>query len=147
MMVFVGFLYLFGSKRMPKLNLREPTFFFLTHCGRPTRHSDCIIQLATPVSTRGSRPSGLLTTNCEEKRGEGRRVHFTNPHVNKTSVYKGSKILRAAWIQRVNIFFTMNTDEEPIANTADNKGKESKVVREANPGITGQDSRSRCYRL
>ncbi|GBN78973.1 hypothetical protein AVEN_23072-1, partial [Araneus ventricosus] len=108
---------------------------------------DCIIQLATPVSTRGSRPSGLSTTNCEEKRGEGRRVHFTNPHVNKTSVYKGSKILRAAWIQRVNIFFTMNTDEEPIANTADNKGKESKMVREAKPGITGQDSRSRCYRL
>ncbi|GBN44717.1 hypothetical protein AVEN_247336-1 [Araneus ventricosus] len=63
---------------------------------------DCIIQLATPVSTRGSRSSDLSTTNCEEKKGEGGRVHFTNPYVNKTSVYKGSKILRAARSQRVN---------------------------------------------
>ncbi|GBN30054.1 hypothetical protein AVEN_235941-1 [Araneus ventricosus] len=51
---------------------------------------DCIIQLATPVSTPGSRSSALSTTNCEEKRGEGGRVHFTNPYVNKTSVYKGT---------------------------------------------------------
>ncbi|GBO15387.1 hypothetical protein AVEN_169842-1 [Araneus ventricosus] len=63
---------------------------------------DCIIQLATPVSTRGSRSSDLSTTNCEEKKGEGGRVHFTNRYVNKTSVYKGSKILRAARSQRVN---------------------------------------------
>ncbi|GBM66549.1 hypothetical protein AVEN_251970-1 [Araneus ventricosus] len=62
---------------------------------------DCIIQLVTPISTRGSRPSGLSTTNCEEKRGEGGRVHFTNPYVNRTSEYKGSKILRAANRQRV----------------------------------------------
>ncbi|GBN09472.1 hypothetical protein AVEN_269288-1 [Araneus ventricosus] len=62
---------------------------------------DCIIQLETLVSTRGSRLSGLSTTNCEEKIGEGGRVHFTNPYVNKTSVYKGSNILRAARIQRV----------------------------------------------
>ncbi|GBM99718.1 hypothetical protein AVEN_188202-1 [Araneus ventricosus] len=59
---------------------------------------DCIIQLA---STPGSRSSALSTTNCEEKKGEGGRVHFTNPYVNKTSVYKGSKILRAARSQRV----------------------------------------------
>ncbi|GBO03062.1 hypothetical protein AVEN_161514-1 [Araneus ventricosus] len=64
---------------------------------------DCIIQLATPVSTRGSRSSDLSTTNCEEKKGEGGRVHFTNPYVNKTSVYKGSKILRAARSQRVKL--------------------------------------------
>ncbi|GBM12089.1 hypothetical protein AVEN_220938-1, partial [Araneus ventricosus] len=61
----------------------------------------CIIQLATPVSNPGSRSSALSTTNCEEKKGEGGRVHFTNPYVNKTSVYKGSKILRAARSQRV----------------------------------------------
>ncbi|GBN56996.1 Transposon Ty3-I Gag-Pol polyprotein [Araneus ventricosus] len=30
------------------------------------------------------------------------QVHFTNPYVNKTSVYKGNKILRAARSQRVN---------------------------------------------
>ncbi|GBM27338.1 hypothetical protein AVEN_144887-1 [Araneus ventricosus] len=60
---------------------------------------DCIIQLA---STPGSRSSALSTTNCEEKRGEGGRVHFTNPYVNRTSVYKGSEILRAARSQRVN---------------------------------------------
>ncbi|GBN88473.1 hypothetical protein AVEN_9176-1 [Araneus ventricosus] len=64
---------------------------------------DCFIQLATPVSTPGSRSSALSTTNCEEKKGEGGRVHFTNPHVNKTSVYKGSKILRAARSQRVKL--------------------------------------------
>ncbi|GBM24842.1 hypothetical protein AVEN_245079-1 [Araneus ventricosus] len=58
---------------------------------KTSRH-DCIIQLATPVFTRGSRSSGLSTTNCEEKRGEGGRVHFTNPYVNKTSVYKGSEL-------------------------------------------------------
>ncbi|GBO36579.1 hypothetical protein AVEN_156737-1, partial [Araneus ventricosus] len=62
---------------------------------------DCIIQLGTPESTPGSRSSALSTTNCEEKKGEGGRVHFTNPYVNKTSVYKGSKILRAARSQRV----------------------------------------------
>ncbi|GBN41833.1 hypothetical protein AVEN_241880-1 [Araneus ventricosus] len=62
---------------------------------------DCIIQPATPVSSPGSRSSALSTTNCEEKKGEGGRVHFKNPYVNKTSVYKGSKILRAARSQRV----------------------------------------------
>ncbi|GBN83896.1 hypothetical protein AVEN_271197-1 [Araneus ventricosus] len=58
---------------------------------------DCIIQQATPVSTPGSRSSALSTTNCEEKKGEGGRVHFTNPYVNKTSVYKckgGRQLLR-----------------------------------------------------
>ncbi|GBN14695.1 hypothetical protein AVEN_141000-1, partial [Araneus ventricosus] len=50
---------------------------------------DCIIQPATPVSSPLSRSSALSTTNCEEKKGEGGRVHFTNPYVNKTSVYKG----------------------------------------------------------
>ncbi|GBM63251.1 hypothetical protein AVEN_210119-1, partial [Araneus ventricosus] len=43
---------------------------------------DCIIQLGTPESTPGSRSSALSTTNCEEKKGEGGRVHFTNPYVN-----------------------------------------------------------------
>ncbi|GBM90108.1 hypothetical protein AVEN_185847-1 [Araneus ventricosus] len=64
---------------------------------------DCIIQLATPFSTPGPRFSALSTTNCEEKKGECGRVHFTNPYVNKTSVYKGSKILRAARSQRVKV--------------------------------------------
>ncbi|GBN50054.1 hypothetical protein AVEN_231387-1, partial [Araneus ventricosus] len=79
---------------------------------------DCIFQLATPVPTRGSRPSGLSTTNCEEKRGEGGRVHFTNPYVNKTSVYKGSKILRAARSQRVKIFFLRTPVSTPSRNLA-----------------------------
>ncbi|GBN51804.1 hypothetical protein AVEN_228268-1 [Araneus ventricosus] len=52
---------------------------------------DCIIQLATAVSTPGSRSIALSTTNCEEKKGECGRVHFTNPYVNKTSVYKGKE--------------------------------------------------------
>ncbi|GBN99062.1 Putative uncharacterized transposon-derived protein F54H12.3 [Araneus ventricosus] len=55
---------------------------------------DCIIQLGTPESTPGSRSSALSTTNCEEKKGEGGRVHFTNPYVNKTSVYKGNLLSR-----------------------------------------------------
>ncbi|GBN14628.1 hypothetical protein AVEN_171731-1 [Araneus ventricosus] len=57
---------------------------------------DCISQLATPVSIRESHPSRLSTTHCEEKRGEGERIHFINPYVNKTFVYKDSNILRAA---------------------------------------------------
>ncbi|GBM92566.1 hypothetical protein AVEN_222837-1 [Araneus ventricosus] len=63
---------------------------------------DCIIQLATPVFTPGSCSIALSTTNCEEKKEEGGRVHFANPYVNKTSVYKGNKILTAARSQRVN---------------------------------------------
>ncbi|GBM37714.1 hypothetical protein AVEN_252866-1, partial [Araneus ventricosus] len=77
---------------------------------------DCIIQPATPVSSPGSRSSALSTTNCEEKKGEGGRVHFTNPYVNKTSVYKGSKILRAARSQRVKLIGSYE-EEHRISHT------------------------------